>query len=631
MTISHDELRKARVTERGIAALLAVVGVVLTVFIDRHGLTTGRFFTGLGLIALSVGIWLHWRWARWMGLGACFLAIVVACVLPVLQFLVLPFRGFDGALRMTLLWTAASVALGALGYRGLSYFRSELGRLNYAGEKPAAQHALLGETSVAVANSAIVWVLLLTFAWLNGLGAPTWLFWHIRAEEQARFAAQPVEPTFFEVMRDPVRLAGNDAAYVKYRVLPDLIPLGLCYRDVEVGRVIDMVFANVGAGRGYRTFRYSSRRFFSEPPQRQRIELNAPDPDALLTVRYSRDDVGLAGFVYVDLDSANEMVESDESNNSARFTIHRNGDGSLALPACDAVSLRIVAQSGSAKSPATTAPTPTLPDLMPLGLCAWGQVLVGVQFTNRGAHGAGMFQVSQGHTASDLKVADANYFKVPPPYEAKVFSVGPISLVIGKRGQSADITIKLDDADAIPELNELNNITSAHVTRLPDGKLDLPQCDALAARAAEEDWEDENTILQPAFVPLPDLWAMGVCFRESTMAFEAMLGNAGAVSNVRAFTVKVADGINRNESTVRSNELAPGRVMTRPFYFDGIDETPVVIRIGSIPGEAELKRTNNTKSIDVRRLPDGSYNVPECAAVGASISEWLRSRPAKGS
>ncbi len=77
-------------------------------------------------------------------------------------------------------------------------------------------------------------------------------------------------------MRDPARLAGNDAAYVKYRVLPDMIPLGLCYRDVEVERVIHIVYTNVGAGTRLPKSSVTAAAAFSQNlRRRQRIELNA--------------------------------------------------------------------------------------------------------------------------------------------------------------------------------------------------------------------------------------------------------------------------------------------------------------------------------------------------------------------
>ncbi len=118
---------------------------------------------------------------------------------------------------------------------------------------------------------------------------------------------------------------------------------------------------------------------------------------------------------------------------------------------------------------------------------------------------------------------------------ARGFSIGTISEVVGMRGESVDVFIKLDAVDSIQESNEMNNIVSARVTRAADGSIDLPDCDELAKRAADHDWVADDVALQPAFVPLPDLVPVGLCIKEWGAApeFHSMQIVYGNIGNVR--------------------------------------------------------------------------------------------------
>src|SRR6185503_10928506 len=389
-----EEERKALVAQRGLAVLLAAGGLLLC----WNGLGGEGFIARCGLgalmFAVGVGIFLYMRWARWMALGACFLIIASACIVPVMLLLVVPFEGdFDGSMRVNVLWSLVALAFGTIGYKGLAYFRSEAGRLEFAAENATAQRDLfnvaapdrkddlLGETSASVLVSAGVWVLVLLVAELLGLGRPDWLLAHKRPERSRVAPTGPQDLAWYEVSRDPASLVGNSSPAVKNRVLPDLIPLGICYRDVASGRVLDMVYANVGGGSGYQMFHFATRARSGEMPFRRQFELRVPEPDSLLITRLRDDVPSGTEYALVDLDVNNEISEADEINNSARFTISYNPDGGLDLPACNNVRLRIVPGTGPVRTVATTDAPPDLPDMVPLGLCARSNILVGLQFT----------------------------------------------------------------------------------------------------------------------------------------------------------------------------------------------------------------------------------------------------------
>lgn len=634
----QSALRNARATLRGIAILFAFAGATL-IWSGYHGDgAIASWCAGLGLFAVGAGLWLRQRWARWMALGACFLAIAGACIVPVILLIAVPFEGeFDGSMRVNLMWSIAAFAFGTIGYKGLSYFRSEQGRLQFAGADAAAQNALLAETSSAVMNSAGLWLLLLLLAKAGGLGWPTWLFAHVRPAPSRVSAAPPrdAELYWIAVSRDPAKWAGNSPAAVKYRVLPDLMPLALCYRDVQTGRVIDMAYANVGAERGDRTFHYAARGSQAEAPRHYGMELRVPDPDSLLTARFSRDTPEFSGDQWVDLDADGEVVESDESNNSARLLISRTGDGTLVLPACDSLRLRFVTPPGFA---ATT--VPALPDLVPLGLCARGSTLIGVQFTNRGAPAKGLFRISQGHDGGDLQLVDKTYLSVPRPYEAMGFNVGVIPLLVGKRGQSANIMVKLDQADVLLESNEMNNVASARVTRRDDGSVDLPECDELAAHAVDPDWVDRRALPQPEAVPppvlapRPDLVPLGGCFtRESgTRGFMVVFGNAGTVSNPSPFKLVAQMGGGSLEANMEAKAFSPGLLWRQYFNTDPQPGQTLVMKIDTQRQVAELDESNNSLSYEFRSLPDGSLDVPECPKSNARVADWMdKMRRRKGS
>jgi len=623
MSLLNDDLAVARVTKRGVAVLLALVGVALLMASDLGD--HARYLTGIGLIAVAAGIWRQQRWARWLGLGACFLMIVVACVIPVLMFLVLPLRGFDGGMRMTLLWMLVCLAFGTAGYKGLGYFRSEKGRLDFAGGDSVEQHALMGETSAAVVWSAGVWVLLLGSAWFMGLGTPSWLFWHIQpAEPRAVPRSAPLEYTYFEVQREQRKFEGNDPASARFRVVPDLIPVGLCTRGGGAARTIDVVYANVGGGRGYRSFRMASSSVMGDGPENRSTELPVPDPDTLAVADLALASSGRDGYVYVDADPFKDIVESDETNNSARFEVTHNRQGGVALPACDAVRLRFRPHDGPTQTAATVAPMPMLPDLVPLGLCARDDFLIGVRFTNQGAPGSGSYQIAQGRGAAGLKLEDKAYLSVPVPQSVMGFNLGTVAELVGKRGQSATIAVELDITGAIHEENETNNFISARVTRRSDGSVDLPQCEQFETVAGKTIVAHESVAPGALDIPLPDLVALGGCIASGNLpGFMVVFGNAGPVANPQAFTLDARMAGGSLQANIKPDHFGPGLLWKQYFSMTPKAGDTLLLEIDTYNQIAESDESNNKLTLEFPRLPDGRVDVPACPSVTARVSDWM--------
>ena len=72
---------------RAVIALYGVAGCVLTWSWKDYGRDYARLLLGVACIAVCVGLWRSWRWARWLALGTCFLALIAAFAMPVLMAL----------------------------------------------------------------------------------------------------------------------------------------------------------------------------------------------------------------------------------------------------------------------------------------------------------------------------------------------------------------------------------------------------------------------------------------------------------------------------------------------------------------------------------------------------------------
>jgi hypothetical protein len=343
--------------------------------------------------------------------------------------------------------------------------------------------------------------------------------------------------------------------------------------------------------------------------------------------RYDLPVRGKGDEVYVDLDSTNLVQESDETNNSAHFVIHRRADGTTDLPTCNRSYLHVIAKKGPTRTASTIAPLPTLPDLVMLGLCNRGHAWVAIRYVNRGAatKSAG-FAISQGADSSHLEIMNKAYFPVPPPNEVQAFNVGEVADVIGRRGQSADIVVKLDDGGGLLESDKTNNIASAHVTHLEDGRVDLPDCDALEARAADPRWQNDEVVLQPAIVSLPDLVPLGACSQprgQMDREVDIVYGNVGN-GNVRGevATRFREDGreftTTLGPSNIGSNGLgrfqffgpAPGRTLTLDVTLDSGNQL------------TESNEKNNSAHFEISGTEDKRFNLPDCST-RQRLADWL--------
>jgi len=271
-----------------------------------------------------------------------------------------------------------------------------------------------------------------------------------------------------------------------------------------------------------------------------------------------------------------------------------------------------------------------LPDLVPLGLCARGQYQVSLQYTNRGPPQRGQFWIAQGRAAGDAAVKENLLHSVPEYDEARGFSIGTFSEIVGRPGSSADVFIKLDAADSIQESNEMNNIVNARVTRGADGSVDLPDCDALAQRAADHDWLADDVALQPAFVPMPDLVPLGLCIKEWGAApefhsMQIVYGNIGNIRRPEEFRVTLHDEPKRNSSHVgRVRVPQPdgiGLEDTLRKWADVRDQETVTVDPTDVV--SELDELNNTVQFVIARKADGTADLPDCESVDGRASEWI--------
>jgi hypothetical protein len=166
-----SDLRTARVTRLGFAGLLIFAGAIFIYTQWGGGMPLADVVVCLVSIGLGIALLLNWWVARWLALGVCFLLIVAAIVVPVLVFLRQPPGTSSGAVFGNAMFAAVMFAFGGLGYRSLGYFRSQLGRHEYAGN-PDRERRLMEEKSSAVVTSAAVWALFFVVAGFGGMTVP---------------------------------------------------------------------------------------------------------------------------------------------------------------------------------------------------------------------------------------------------------------------------------------------------------------------------------------------------------------------------------------------------------------------------------------------------------------------------
>jgi hypothetical protein len=158
----NSELKWARSIKRGIAVLFLVGGLLRLLRWNESGQGLEGPFTTLFLWAVGVGLFLHLRWARKAAMGACFLAIVGACVYPFWVLESRPFAEAGEEIQTNILMGVFAATFAWLGYRGLKYFRSELAHSEFS-DDATGRAKLAGEGSTSTVVSALGWVLLALF------------------------------------------------------------------------------------------------------------------------------------------------------------------------------------------------------------------------------------------------------------------------------------------------------------------------------------------------------------------------------------------------------------------------------------------------------------------------------------
>lgn len=300
--------RWVKAIKRGIAGLFVFGGLLRLVYWSGDRIGMEGPLTAALLAVVGVGIVKHWRWARLLAMGACFLAIVLASATPAWLYFIKPDAGAAGLARAILLFSPFIAAFGYLGYKGLEYFRSEQAHQDYSNHGGQLA-ALRAEGSRFVVYTALGWLMLSMV--LIGLNLEA-------RERRARLSTPP-----------PVQPA-------KVGALPDLVVTRLCLNH---GGQVMAEIENRGEGsddrayqisftdRQFRNDRYFSGARVPDPGKRGLVALNRTfNQDRSV---YAQRDVD------VEVDAGRWISESDEANNSGRFALEFQSSRPVNLPSCE--------------------------------------------------------------------------------------------------------------------------------------------------------------------------------------------------------------------------------------------------------------------------------------------------------
>lgn len=286
-----DDLRVARSIKRGIAILFAVGGALRLMFWD--GLVAGPEgpLTALLLIGVGAGVWLNWRVARWLAMGACFLTLVGAAAVPLLLLTVDFPDPMDMHGRRILMFAAVTATFALLAYKGLQYFRSDLALEEFSANL-AQQNRMAKGGSRFTLYAAGLWVFLILL--LTALHAS------------------------YE-MRHMKAASANGV---------DLVPEGLCREGISL---VKLEIENRGRASGRRLYRvtYSSLGIPDEATSSMaRVPSAGSDGQVTLgNARDQRESRMRTMAVKVNVDAGNVIAESDETNNVRWFDIEfRDGE-----------------------------------------------------------------------------------------------------------------------------------------------------------------------------------------------------------------------------------------------------------------------------------------------------------------
>jgi hypothetical protein len=299
-----SELKWARSIKRGIAVLFIAGGLLRLWRWTGSGEGLEGPFTSILLAAVGLGLFLRFRWARKAAMGACFLAIVGACVYPFWVLESRPFAEAGEEIQTNILMGVFAATFAWLGYRGLKYFRSELAHSEFS-DDATGRAKLAGEGSTSTVVSALGWVLLALF--VVAANAPP-------SHPKKKKVVPKTEKAFERV---------------------DLVLTGLClHGEALVVAVIE--------NRGPRTSPQTYRITYTQLGRGQAGGWSMGRVPAPRTPGFVRLDRGVnpveegesQATVEVRVDADDRIRETDENNNDGRFLIRFQYFHAVSLPQC---------------------------------------------------------------------------------------------------------------------------------------------------------------------------------------------------------------------------------------------------------------------------------------------------------
>jgi hypothetical protein len=226
------------------------------------------------------------------------------------------------------------VVLGGIGYRGLGYYRSELGRREYAGTLEREQR-LESEGSAPVVLSAVVWALFLLLAQANGMTLTKGM---LTTRDANADLARPAAPPLSSDAAQPVASdAEPPPMHLEDATAPDIAPIGLCRSgDSWLG----VAFENRGSAATPGDFRITYGDSVWDPRRRSTFMTKLPLPGdvglaALGSTGGMIGEDGMRNVIKPEFDSDNQIRESDERNNTPEYPI--DWDIFAKLPECDSL------------------------------------------------------------------------------------------------------------------------------------------------------------------------------------------------------------------------------------------------------------------------------------------------------
>jgi len=303
MNIFGSAAAEGRSARRGVMLLFGFTGFLLVKGWSEYERDHLRLVLGIANLVIFIGLWLNWRWARWLALGACFLAVVAAFAMPVILELWQPFRNYQGGATPAALFTCATAAaFGMIGYKGLGYLRSPAAWEAFSSDAKQRDALARESSSMVVISAGCIAVFLGMVAIARGVQGPD----------------------FPSMARTPGQL-------------PDLYVNSLCMSGQNL---VKAEVKNLGTGTDAGRFKiaFSDLRDFGRGDRGGSWgEVPAPGQSNYVAldnaINQSEQD-GVRQLVHLVIDSYNSILESEENNNTADFTIVYHSFNPGNLPNC---------------------------------------------------------------------------------------------------------------------------------------------------------------------------------------------------------------------------------------------------------------------------------------------------------